>query len=449
MAREPLKKDSNRADTDNGSLIVIDFNRRLVPLTWLGIAVGIVLIAVSIASTRWLVSPSYVANLLLAAGVAIVLAAFGGQAAVRGKGQVFAGVAAIAVGLLGLLTWEERDLRSDSERKLELQKKSYLTGSISGLPLETYDVRLKVDNFVPSRHRADLQRFEFVIFKSDLGRSGPASLDIDNKDDEAEAMNFEIKEECLVGFLGQEQPLIWKFSHANNINVIKEGDTIIAAEFGANVQLGKCLTAPTQVSRAESNWGLFDWVSSAFAGDDIEVIDRATLDRALRNLQSEDTDIRRSARVVVSKAAPEDVAYILKYVREKMKQTPIYRTKLGVSLALTEMLRRDKALRDRMKLETADLEMMLDFAGSDDRPLRIYAGEFLFDLESPEVAKLALPRAVSATNDDARYNWILVSTGGWYRMSTAEKDQLKTVIEQLRAISRTLPKTAELLNSFG
>ena len=80
----------------------------------------------------------------------------------------------------------------------------------------------------------------------------------------------------------------------------------------------------------------------------------------MRNLQSKDTDIRRSARLVVSKAAPEDVAYILKYVREKLKKTQdIYRTKLGVSLALTEMLRRNKSLRDRMRLETADLEMLL------------------------------------------------------------------------------------------
>ena len=117
-----------------------------------------VLIGFSVGSTRWLTSPPYVANLLLAAGVAIMLAAFGGQAAVRGKGQVFAGVAAIAVGLVHLLSWEERGLRSDSERKLELQKKSYLTGSISELPLRDLDVKLKVDNFVPSRHRADLER---------------------------------------------------------------------------------------------------------------------------------------------------------------------------------------------------------------------------------------------------------------------------------------------------
>lgn len=445
MAREPKTKNSQAADSD--SLIVIDFKQPLLPLTWLAIAVGIMLIACSIGSTRWLTSPPYVANLLLAAGVAIVLAAFGGQAAVRGKGQVFAGVAAIAVGLLALLTYEERGLRSDTNRKLELQKKSYLMGSISGLPLETYDVKLKVDNFVPSRHRADLERFEFVIFKSDLDRSGPASLDIDNKDDEAEAMNFEIKQECLVGFLGQEQPLIWRFGRMDNVNVIKEGDTIIAAEFGGDVKVGSCLTAPTHVSNVESDWGLFDWVSSAFAGS--MKIDRATLDRALRNLQSKDPDVRRSARLIVSNAEPEEVGYILKYVRDRLKQTPdIYHTKLGVSLALTEMLRRNKSLRDRMKFETADLDMLLDFAGSANRTLRIYAGEFLYDLENPAVARLALPRAVTATNDDARYNWILVSKGGWLRMSKAEKDQLKSTIDQLRALSKSRPKTAALLNSF-
>jgi hypothetical protein len=243
--------------------------------------------------------------------------------------------------------------------------------------------------------------------------------------------------------------LIWRFDRSNDANVIKEGDKIISAEFGGNVEIGECLTAPTQMSNVETDWGIFDWVSSAFAGDDMGPIDRATLDRALRNLQSKDTDIRRSARVVVSRAAPEDVAYILKFVREKLKKTPdIYRTKLGVSLALTEMLRRNKSLRDRMRFETADLEMLLDFAGSDDRTLRIYAGEFLFDLESPEVAKLALPRAVSTTNDDARYNWILVSKGGWLRMSPAEKKQLKSAIEKLRTLSGTRPKTAKLLESF-
>ena len=152
---------------------------------------------------------------------------------------------------------------------------------------------------------------------------------------------------------------------------------------------------------------------------------------------------------MLANAAPEDVSYILRFVRDAGDKA-IYRTKLGVSLALTEMLRRDKAPRDEIKLDPQDVTLLLDFAGSTDRTMRIYAGEFMFDLESPEVTRLALPRALRATNDDARYNWILVQKGeSWLRMSDKQRAELNPVLEKLKVTSRSLPKTAKLLELFN
>ena len=136
-------------------------------------------------------------------------------------------------------------------------------------------------------------------------------------------------------------------------------------------------------------------------------------------------------------------------LREQLAADPnLYRRKLGVSVALVEMLRRDKSLGAQIKLTNDDINLLLDFAGSDDRTLRIYAGEFLFDFGNPDVTRLALPRAATATNDDARFNWVFVSQGGWLLFSDSEKKEFSKYIDAIRGATKDKPKTADLLAVF-
>jgi hypothetical protein len=443
----PGADDTADQHAEDQRLIVVDFAKPLAPLTWLAIAVGAALILFSILGSKPLAIAPHFANLMMGSGTAIILAGFGGQAVVRGKGYVFAGVAGIALGLISFLSWEDHRFRDELMHKLELQKKSYLVGRIAGLPVKRYSVHLTLDNFVDGRHLADLHRFDFVMFKEDLDKTASATLEIEDKENEDAPVNLEIPQRCLIGFLGQDAPLLWKFREEDATLIDERTGAIISAQFSSGATVAECQEEPPPIVQSDA-WPSLSWVSTAFAGD-VVPLSREEMDKALSDIQSADSDVRRGARITLSRAQPEDVAYILKWVRDRLAQDKnIYRTKLGVSLALTEMLRRDKALRDRMKFEMADLEMLLDFAGSDDRSLRIYAGEFLYDLESPEVAKLALPMALKATDDNARYNWILVSQGGWLKLPDEAKKDLQPVVEDLRTTAQSLPRTAELLQSF-
>ncbi len=312
---------------------------------------------------------------------------------------------------------------------------------------------LILDNFVPSKHLAELKRFDFVMFKEEIEHSGAATLSIDDKDDETKVYSFKIPERCLTGFIGrQDKPLLWQFRENEPALIEVRTGVVIATLLPEASDKAPSCEQPPPIS-AESLQGtgplLQLFISNAFAGEDTPRVTRSDIERALIDIQSSDTDVRRGARVILSNAQPEDVAFILKFVRDKLKvKSNIYRTKLGVSLALTEMLRRDKNLRMRMHFEDADFRMLLDFAGSDDRTLRTYATEFLFDLEHPAIAKLALPLALSAPSNDAFFAWVFVSQGGWINLSNDEKVELRSVVKELKRKAVNLPKTAEILDSF-
>jgi hypothetical protein len=84
--------------------------------------------------------------------------------------------------------------------------------------------------------------------------------------------------------------------------------------------------------------------------------------------------------------------------------------------------------------------------------VRIYAGEFLFDLGSPDVAMAALKRAAALSSDsafdDARFNLIFVSQDGWQRLSDGERRNLQQVIEAIRQTLVGKPQTSDLLNKL-
>jgi hypothetical protein len=410
-------------------------------MTMLAMAAGAALILFAIAGRHPFDIPPHYTSILAGSGIAIILWAFGGDGNVKNSSFFLAGAAAVAFVLTGLLYYMDT-------HRLDLQSKSYLTGQIQGLPVELYQVTVKVGAYVPSVHSRDLKQLDFVVFKNSLDRAGPANIDIQKKVNGSieDFAYIEIPQNCLVGFLGQDKPLLWKFD-ANNLS-LKEVETgnIISAPSGSGVEVKSCKVAPLMASASQ----LPSLIATASAQDvPPKPVTIAEIDKALADLQSDDSDVRRGARLTLTQIQPEDVSHVLEQVRKILAEgQKIYRTKLGVSIALTDILRRDKSLRDRMKLSDDDLNMLLGFAGDEDRPLRIYSSEFLYDLESVRVAQLALPLAQNATNDDARYNWIFISQGGWLKATPEEKAVLLPTLEQLKLKTTALPETAKLLVPF-
>jgi HEAT repeat protein len=112
------------------------------------------------------------------------------------------------------------------------------------------------------------------------------------------------------------------------------------------------------------------------------------------------------------------------------------------------MLRADKDRRTQIssKLNENDLNKLLDAAGDPDRTVRIYATEFLFDLGDKRATKLAIPRAAKTNDDDARYNWLLLSQEGWSMLTQAEIDELEGPYKE--AYERSGPKTKKLFDKL-
>jgi hypothetical protein len=126
-----------------------------------------------------------------------------------------------------------------------------------------------------------------------------------------------------------------------------------------------------------------------------------------------------------------------------------YRVKLGICVALTEMLRADKkrasALRSR--LTDDDIAPLVSAAGDSDRTVRVYATEFLVDLGDRRSTTLAIQQAAATSDDNARYNWLLVGQSAWGELEKAEKKDLADILAQAR--QKSGPKTKALFDKFG
>lgn len=163
---------------------------------------------------------------------------------------------------------------------------------------------------------------------------------------------------------------------------------------------------------------------------------------AIQNLTDEDAVVRRSARATLANGSVAAVPSILEAMRDKPGD---YRVQLGGSVALTEMLRRNKADADAIAKTLngeQDRALLLKAAGDRDRTLRIYASEFLYDLGDPQVSRQAVSLAAQADDENARYNWLLVAQGGWHKLSPAQKQGAGADLARAREASG--PQTLKL-----
>jgi hypothetical protein len=133
------------------------------------------------------------------------------------------------------------------------------------------------------------------------------------------------------------------------------------------------------------------------------------------------------------------------------RNTDAPRVKLGVALALAEMLRRDRSQVERIRRTLADddRDWLLGLAADDHRATRIFATEFLYDLGDPQVTRMAIARAAADGNgsDDARYNMIYVARHGWQHLDPEERASLQDDLDKAYSISG--PDTQALFRSFA
>lgn len=441
----PQEPKQEAGNTGEGTrLIQIEFPKELTPFVLLAMGMGFLLVIVFFACVLVGLRLGAERSLLLSAGIAIILAAFGGHATVTGKAFVLAGVAALAGVLAGFL---EVQRAKDTQRDIDLQNaraKEYVRGLVSNIPKPPIAVSLAFGESVVGSStitRPDL--FSFAVFADQANESNYASLRLQPPDETVQPLiAIPIAVACFQNEMGGAAPLDWKLRQVSDTwEVIdqRNHDRVVGRWGGERAQ--DCESSVAEAAAADRWFGaLFSW--SAFAQDDMPTV---SVPSTLQALESEDTTVRRAARDMLSAATPAQVPDVLEPLRE---QDPSYRTKLGIAVALTEMLRRDKSQNGEVAdtLTEKDRNLLLDLAGDSDRTLRIYATEFLYDLGDPEVTKLAIERAATTTDDSARYNWLFAAGSGWQLLDENEKRELKPAIAQSNETSGA--KTKELIRKL-
>ncbi len=362
-----------------------------------------------------------------------------------------AGVAAIAAILFGVL---EVRRGHDEERRIseiQAQAKQYVRGNIHDVPSEDYLVSLKFGRSVLGATDVHQKQFSFAVFQDEAQEANIASLRLESYGD-GRVISIGIPTSCITGAMGQA-PLDWQLAEVAGGYEVRDRRSQMRSigTWGTNKAPEPCVFAQTTSAPQ------FPRILSALIGEahaqtanpiddpspEPPAIDLADI---IADLNSDITEIRRSARDALSLAPAEQVPEILAAANVEGET---YRTRLGVTVALTEMLRRDKSQREAIipVLTDDDRHALLKLAADPDRTLRIYSTEFLFDLGDPAVTELAIPMAAETDDDVARYNWIFVAQDGWWRLDTDAKtalaDDLTTVFDKSGSQTKALLQAFE------
>lgn len=396
----------------------------------LGIGVGVLFAGASLAAPLAVDVPKAMQHVLLATGVAIILTAFGGQATVAVKSAIFAGVTATMLAILWFLGQSDGGLRM-------------ARGQITDFDWRQYEAKLKFSDYSESFFDAVSRQFRFVAFDDNM-TTAEAVLIFTPRADGPELPQIKLPVSCFSAFLGRGAVGIdWAYDSERHVIVDKRRSGLV---------IGSALRAPEpdpcQAGLASATGPVaqvFLTANKATKGK-AEPLDPALRDKALADLVSDEPEIRRIARDVLASGAPADVPFYLARLGDGAQ----YRTKLGVAIAMTEMLRLDKSLAGELD-KAISPDNMVQFArliGDGERTLRITATEFLYDLGSAEGTRASIRLAAQSTDNDAIFDWLFAGQGGWLKMTREEKSALAGELAFIRAQSSGKPKITGLLAGY-
>ncbi len=383
---------------------------------WSALVVGAALAVGGLLCLGYASISSTVALLVLCSGLGIIFGAFGSTATIHYKGVVVAGVAAVAIVLL----WFVDSLIQDDFVQGEID------GDITGSQIHIRGDRVYLG-------AVNDGRFEFIVVGKEIKRSRLEATFYFPPDEDGrgeEEMIFEcIEKRTLEPFLGSGRLIQWRFDRQHGELRTDDGELVSL--------IGPCPARSAGTPAAWNDWHVFPsaWAAEAEATD---------IGQSLQDLRSGSTNVRRDARQSLAAQGPA----ITKPLLAELRRDPdSYRTRLGVVVALTEMLREHKAQAAEIaaQIDDNDLARLTDAAGDPDRTIRVYASEFLYDLADPRTVPLALER-LGGAGDNERFNLILVLKGTYPRLQPETKRQVDAELTELRGAVG--PKTQELIDSF-
>ena len=391
--------------TNRKRLIELLFPKNPSVVFFAALLAGFALILLPTAFRSYFAVNGTQANLVLCIGAAIVLVAFGGQATVRIGGFIAAGAAGLAFGLFAyldrtidtlLLQGKVANYDYDKYKNLEIANRSVFLGA----------AKINLEN--PKR-----SSYEFIAFKSKIEDS-QVEVKLITQEDTEEVLFVDVGD--IEWAFGDRRRLEWEFREQTIEGEKRLGlfDThlrrFVSQDRAARIEPGlKFADAPSSILVSEA--------AAQGAGTNVDV--PILIDR----LKSDDVTIRRSARDELAKVSVNDVPIIFDAFKKEFGD---YRVKLGVGVALSQRIRIEPGVSQAIaeKLTDDDLNQLLSAAGDPDRTVRAYATEFLSGLDDPRLTKLAINRAATTTDENARYNWLLSASRGWVKLPDADKKAL-------------------------
>ncbi len=353
-----------------------------------GILVGAVLafagyVGPSISSDLSSISSTF----LLISGVSIIFGAFGANASYKRKGIVVGGVASIA--LMAFATFHY------------FQQKEIGILQIRG---DVKDIRAELtgSSALPGAHHGNFLEFRFLPGEVEIDH---LSLAITPSDDRL--IEFDcIPQSALTRAFGGSKRLVWRYDSTKGVLTGVEDES-------KEVPAGPCL-APGETAPRFSLLDSIQPLASAHAAESIESL--------LYDLESEIAIVRRNARRQLTALGKQAIVPMMDHWE---RRSGVYRVRLGISVALTEYLRDHKNERKQISalLSENDILNIAWAAGDRDRTLRIYASEFLYDLGDPRVIAAA-DTVFPASDDDGRYNLVLILSGTVNDINATERAEL-------------------------
>lgn len=356
-------------------------------------------------------------------------------------------VASIALVVLSQFFCLPQPLRSSCATRL-----SYVRGEIADLPPpHKKQIGIALEGHAMGAINADTKAFHFVVLENPSKRS-TLTVTVRSPDKAVDRdEDIKVHLSCIVPSFRSSSMLEWRYAEDG---VPQPDGTVVATpalyenarkigEFGRKDPI-LCQDVPA-VPRESSGWRALLPSWQAFAQTPASQ-PSPEIRGAIEDLTNEDTIVRRSARATLASGSVAAVPSILEAMRQKPED---YRVQLGGSVALTEMLRRNKADAGAIaKIITRpeDRGLLLEAAGSKDRTLRVYASEFLYDLADPEMSRQALGLAAKTDDENARYNWLLVAQGGWQKLDAAQKQAAGGDLSAAHAASG--PETRKLFEKL-
>lgn len=437
MTSENSKPSAEKTTMNAGNSPAMDWNRRAGPVFKYGLIVGFALVLLGGLSLGLSLTNAFLEILVVCAGLSIILGAFGSTATVSLPGQsiTLVGVAALAVALFIVL------LSQMDDRYVRVK----ISGDVQGATMDFEGDRKYLGAFQG-------RTYDFLILGKNIERDIMA-LYISLPDGGIEKPFACIRAKEVRPYLASGKTIEWSYNRAEDVLTDPVSGRIIAS-------LGDCYTqrrrseedrgadpeaTPRSRPEADNEKPSFSWLELLFADAWAQSTPSfgASTAQLLELLESDTSYVRRGARDQLAALGIDAVPNLLQHLE---RHSNSYRARLGVIVALTEMMRENKSHRVEIarKIEDHQLALLIDAAGDEDRTIRIYASEFLYDLGDPRSIALAL-EAMRDTSPNGRYNLLLVTKGAIPYSSAAQRATLARELPDLKAANT--PKTNQLIES--